>query len=192
MKFKLFIVVILLSYSNLFSQDSNFNVELNYPLPIDDNFIGRNYNGIIEAGLRYRFVNTSILNVGIALNSGVLENTNSDNEIGIDVTVVSVQPRVFAELDIEALPSFHPSVALGYSYMNFKSKNFSDTSVEDANTLDSKNGFNFNFGIAYDITKTLFIQAQYDFVKLTVNNGVPNTRYNTEVNMLKLGLGYRL
>lgn len=192
MKLKLLFILSFFCFTNSFAQDSNFNVELNYPLPIDDNFIGKNYDGIIEAGLRYRFVNTSILNVGIALNSGVLKNTNSNNEIPIDVTVISVQPRIFAELDIEALPSFHPSVALGYSYINFKSKNFRDTSIEDAKTLDSRNGFNFNFGMAYNITKTLFIQAQYDFVKLSVNNGVPSTRYNTEVNMLKLGLGYRL
>ncbi len=44
-----------------FSQDYKFNAELNIPFPFDNNFIADNYDGIIDIGVKYRFVNSKKL-----------------------------------------------------------------------------------------------------------------------------------
>ncbi len=53
-------------------------------------------------------------------------------------------------------------------------------------------GINANFGVAYDITTKIFIGIQYDYVKLNVAEETLNTTFNTNVNLLKIGLGFRI
>jgi len=180
-----FLLTLLLIFSiKSFSQDSKFSLELNYPIPTDNNFVGESYNGIIDIGADYRIAKLNPVNIGISLNSGVLVN----NEFH-DFKVISyvIQPRIFGELDLESIDRFHPTIGLGYTIMVF---NASGTNLPDAS--DTESGFNFNFGLAYDMTEKLFVQAQYDFVKLGVDNDIPDIKFNTNVNILKIGLGYRL
>ena len=62
-------------------------------------------------------------------------------------------------------------------------------------TSETLSGFNFNFGLSYDITTKYFVQVQYDFIKLGNDNGLPGIpaiSFNTNVNIWKFGLGYRL
>ncbi len=54
-----------------FSQDSKFSLEVNYPIPIDENFIGKNLYGIVDLGLKYRFVEFNPVQIGVTLNGGV-------------------------------------------------------------------------------------------------------------------------
>ncbi|MFS4468738.1 outer membrane protein [Maribacter sp. 2210JD10-5] len=94
-------------------------------------------------------------------------------------------------MDLESINKFHPSVGLGYTIMVFDASGTNDGfDVIDAS--DTQSGFNFDLGLAYNATEKLFVQAQYDFVKLGINNDVPDTKFNTNVNILKIGLGYRL
>ncbi|MES2852363.1 MAG: outer membrane beta-barrel protein, partial [Bacteroidota bacterium] len=57
---------------------------------------------------------------------------------------------------------------------------------------DNENGFNYNIGLSYDLTNKLFLQAQYDFIKIGVEDGIPDKSYNTNINILKFGIGYRI
>ncbi len=190
---KLLLALLLTLTIKAFSQDSKFSIEANYPLPIDDNFIGKNYTGIIDIGVKYRFFDLNIINIGASFNGGVLlNNSNQNNGLqDFKVTSYSIQPKVFVELDMESIPKFHPFVGLGYTLMIFDpsgTNNGFDVSGES----DTQSGINANLGIAYDITEKLFAQIQYDFVKLGVENEVPDIKFNRNVNILKIGLGFRL
>ena len=193
MKQKLLLTFFLIFTIKSFSQDSKLSIELSYPIPIDNNFIGENYSGIIDVGVDYRITNLNPVSIGISLNGGVLVNNSNQNNGFQDFKVTSyvIQPRLFGELDLESLDKFHPSVGLGYTIMVFDASG-TNNGFDVSDASDSQNGFNFNFGLAYDITEKLFVQAQYDFVKLGAENDVPDIKFNTNVNILKIGLGYRL
>ena len=193
MKQKFLLTLLLIFSIKSFSQDSKFSLELNYPIPIDNNFVGENYNGIIDIGADYRIANLNPVNIGISLNGGVLVNNSNQNNgfQNFKVTSYVIQPRIFGELHLESIDKFHPTVGLGYTIMVFNASG-TNNGFDVSDSSDTQSGFNFNFGLAYDITEKLFVQAQYDFVKIGVDNDVPDIKFNTNVNILKIGLGYRL
>jgi opacity protein-like surface antigen len=186
MKQKLLLALLLIFSIKSFSQNSKFSLELNYPIPIGENFIEKNYNGITDL---------SFLNIGASLNAGILKNSKEDRVQPFDVTTFVIQPRIFAELDSESLTKFHPSIGLGYTFMSFNTSGIDILNPDNPNSSSSsqtESGINLILGVAYDITKKLFTQVQYDFIKIGVDNEVPNTKYNRNINILKIGLGYRL
>ncbi len=187
MKRHLLSALLLIFASTSFSQDSKISLELNYPLPIDQNFIGENYDGIIDLGIDYRFANIKFIKIGASLNGSLFINDNFQN---IDITAYAVQPRIFGELDIPSLQKLHPSLGIGYTIMFFDASGGS--TIAPVDTSETEGGINLNAGIAYDVFKKFFIQLQYDFVKLSTNDDVPDTTFNTNVNILKIGIGYRI
>lgn len=56
----------------------------------------------------------------------------------------------------------------------------------------TESGVNLNLSLSYDNTEKFFLHAQYDFVKIGVDNDIPDTKYNTNINIFKFGLGLRL
>lgn len=194
MKYKLLFALLFIFSLKSFSQDSKLSLEASYPIPSGDNFISKNYKGIVDIGAKYRFVQKSIFNLGASINGDVLVNNTNKNK-GIQDFVVRaylIQSRVFTDMKIESIPMLHPFVGVGYTFIIFKgtgTNNGLDLSNEES---IKQNGFNANLGIAYDISSTLFATVQYDYIKLNVQNNVPNTPYNTNVNLLKIGIGVRL
>lgn len=185
----------LISFKSL-SQNSKFSIEANYPIAVGDNFLGDNYNGLIDLGAKYLFSENGIINVGASLNFGFFQNTKSGatdlNQL-FDVKIIPIQPRLFAEFNIPNLEKFHPQIGIGYSILIYNADWADNRDAElPADIDDSESGFNFNLGIAYDISEKFFLQAQYDFVKIGVENGVPDISYNTNINIMKFGIGYRL
>ena len=194
MKQKLLLTFLLIFSIKSFSQDSKFSLELNYPIPIDENFIGKNYNGVIDLGLKYGFSNLSFLNIGASLNAGILKKSDEDIVQSFEVVAFPIQPRVFAELDLESLPKFHPSIGLGYTFIIFRVAGMDSFNVDDPGSSISsqtEGGINLNLGVAYDITNRWFAQVQYDFIKIGAKENVNAIKYNTNINILKIGLGYR-
>ncbi|EPR72911.1 hypothetical protein ADIWIN_1999 [Winogradskyella psychrotolerans RS-3] len=175
-----------------YSQESKFNIELSYPLTIDNNFVGKNYNGVIDIGLRFRFLELNTIYIGGSLHTGYLNNSKSERFQPIDVNLFTIQPRIFAELNLPNLPKLHPSLGVGYSMFVFKPVN-NQPSLSPNTTYksESESGVNINIGVAYDISNKILIQLQYDFVKIGVADDVPNITYNSNINILKIGLGYR-
>jgi opacity protein-like surface antigen len=193
MKQKLLLTLFLIFTIKTFSQDYKFSLEANFPIPVGDNFLGENYGGIIDIGAKYRFTELKIVNIGASINGGFLKNSKADNNNMFDVNVYPIQPRIFAELNIESLSKLHPQIGLGYSFLIFKAKsNGINPDFLESNIDRTEDGINLNFGLSYDITNKLFLQAQYDFVKIGVDNDVPDIKYNTNINILKLGLGFRI
>jgi opacity protein-like surface antigen len=196
MKQKLLLTFLLIFTIKSFSQDSKFSIEANFPIPIGDNFLGKNYNGIVDIGAKYRFLQNDLVNLGASVNFGYLQNTKSGatdlNQL-FDVKIFPIQPRIFAEFNIPNLENLHPQIGLGYSVLVYNAKaDGINTSVLPADIDDNESGFNLNIGFAYDLTKKFFLQAQYDFVKIGVEDNVPDIKYNTNINILKFGIGYRI
>lgn len=190
MKKILMLTVIVLISFNTRSQDSNFSMELSYPMLLDNYFIGDNYNGIIDLGLDYVFESSKTINFGLSFNTSVLQN-NANQNVSNPFKVVSyvLQPRVVAVGNSAVLGGFSPFAGLGYSFFVFdisgSSNGFTDASG------DTQSGINLNFGMGYDLSQRFFAQIQYDFMRTSVADGVPNVKYNTNVNLLKIGVGYK-
>ncbi|WP_299365904.1 outer membrane beta-barrel protein [Winogradskyella sp.] len=196
MKQKLLLTFILIFTIKSFSQNSKFSVEANYPIAIGDNFLGQNYNGLIDLGAKYLFSENEIINIGVSLNVGFFQNTKSGatdlNQL-FDVKILPIQPRIFAEFNIPNLEKLHPQIGIGYSILIYNAEWADNREAElPADIDDNENGFNFNVGLSYDITNTLFVLAQYDFIKIGVEGGVPDSSYNTNLNILKFGIGLRI
>ena len=193
MKQKLLVALLFILSIKSFSQDSKLSIEMHYPIPIDQNFIGKSYNGIIDIGAKYRFSEISNINVGASINGGILVNNTNDNNGIQDFRVKSylIQPKIFAELKIKSISKLHPSIGFGYTFMVFDNSG-TNNGFDVSGSNKTESGINANFGVAYDITKKIFIDIQYDYVKLKVDKETPNTTFNTNVNLLKVGLGFRI
>ena len=89
----------------------------------------------------------------------------------------------------------------GIDTAGFKNGNYSritagysstlDNGIDVSGESDNLNGLGLNFGVAYDINNKFFIQIQYDFTKLNVND-VPDIKFNTNVNLMKIGIGFKI
>lgn len=189
---KIYFALLTISFfMNTYAQEKRISFELNYPFPIGNNFIGKNYSGIIDAGCKYRFINTDLMRAGASLNGGILKYKNDTAPQNFTMTNYVVQPRLFAEFNFVKIPKFHPSLGLGYSFMIFNA-NGTSNGFDISNYNDTQGGFNINTGILYDLNDRFFVQMQYDFVKLSVKSGIPDTAYNSNVNLLKMGVGIRI
>lgn len=164
-----------------YAQEKRLSIEMSYPFTIDNNFIGANYNGLIDVGMKYRFSLKDFVRFGASFNSGIYTNSKNESNNPSDIVVFALQPRLFAELNPTG--ALVPYVGFGYSFLIF---NISD--------MDSINemGLNLSLGVAYELSKSWFIQAQYDFVKIKVKKDIPDINYNSNVNILKVGFGYRI
>ncbi|MEL1247501.1 outer membrane protein [Flavobacterium helocola] len=186
MKIKFLVLTTLFSL-NLFSQNSKLSVELNYPIPFDNNFIAENYKSIVDVGVKYRFINSKVINVGVAFNAGVLYFDNKSYFQDYKVTNYMLQPKIFGEFNIQ---KFQPFIGIGYTSMIFNYKG-SNNGFDISNESDTQSGIDFNIGLKYKALKNVFIQIQYDYIVLNVGDEIPRTKYNTNVNLLKIGLGYQ-
>ena len=191
----LILIILLVLSTNLFAQDKKFSIAANYPLPIDDNFIGKNYHGIADVEFKYRFIKLNPIKIGGSLNSGFLKTSNKTGTTAFNTRVITVQPKVFAELHLDAISRFHPSIGMGYSFLFFKTTNikrYHDPYNPPINvsTNQHENGLNFNAGLSFDVTKSFFVQAQYDFINIGTKD-VLDIKYNSHINLLKFGVGLK-
>lgn len=190
----LLLVFLLIFSLEAFSQDSRFNVELNYPLTIDDNLLGRNYNGIVDAGLKYNFIDLGLVTLGAGINAGLYKNTKEDRIPGPIANSYILSPKMYADFNLPSLTKLSSYLGLGYSVLLYRTQEdqFNEPNYSDRTAKDSLDGINLNMGIAFDLTNRLFIQVQYDFIRIRLEEGIPDFKYNTNVNILKAGLGVRL
>ena len=183
----LYALALLFMYSAQ-AQISNFTIEASYPIPAGDSFIGRDYYGIIDLGLSYKFLNAGPVKIGAAINGGILKNGSIDDSVaqGVELTSYSFRPKIIAELDLEALPKWQPSAGLGYSILFFDV--IDDTEGDDK----TQSGFNVNLGLAYHFSNRFFAKVAYDFIKLNLDSDVPDTSFNSNVNIIYIGFGFNI
>ena len=197
MKHKLFYTLLLLITIHTFSQETKFSIEANYPFTMGENFIGNNYKGIADAGIKYRFTDVKLVNLGLSINGSLLNYSfkiqdDFSEPFDYKVNAYFIQPRIFAELIITSIKEFHSSASLGYSFILFNVAGPDPLDFSNETAKDSQDGINLNVALAYDLTEKIFIQLQYDFIKLSTSNDIPNTTYNTNVDLVKIGLGFRI
>lgn len=190
MKKYLLITVILFSFLKSNAQFSNFSMELNYPMTMDKNFIGKNYNGIIDLGLVYTFSNLNKWNLGMSFNASILQN-NLNKNVGNSFKLNSYvfQPRIAVVGNSLLMNGFTPVAGIGYAVFVFDVSGSNDGPMNGE--TDTQSGFNLNLGVAYDLSEHFFAKVQYDFFKTSVSEGLSRVNYNTNVNLLKIGVGYK-
>lgn len=177
---KLILLILLINFlGKSFSQDSGYSIELNKPFSLGDDFFGHGYSGIADIGLKSDFFNFKNTNIGITANVGAYGS--------FALTYVSYfytfQPRVFIEHNFEKIEKLHAEIGIGYSILYLKG--FLSNSYH--------HGLQLNAGLSYDIRKRLFLKIQYDFInfKEEKEKTLEWANKNRDINILKLGIGFR-
>ena len=147
-----------------------------------------NFSGIIDIGTKYRFLDSRVIQVGLGLNVGLYSTRlgffDADGVLQFSdsrETNWIFTPKIIAEFKIPGIERLRPSLGIGYSFIT--SKFNGDFLGESVSTTSFDDGFNLNVGLSYDITKSLFIQAQYEFISLNDNR--------RNLGFLKFGVGFR-
>lgn len=196
MKFKI-LSFFLLFFGLTMAQTSKFSIEAGYPLPVDQNFLGDHFKGIVDLGIKYRIKNLQLINIGISVNGSLLTYNDSgyfpayDENLSFKTSLYIIQPRIYAEINLKKIIKLHPIAGIGYSLFLANRKFDSQSGIPNDNT--NQGGINVNFGLSYDIVSKVYLYTSYDYIVLTnVASGVPKTEYNTKVSLVKFGIGVRL
>jgi hypothetical protein len=172
---RVFIVgLLIISCFKGFSQNSKLSLDINYPIPVGDNFIGKNYNGIFDLGIKYNFVKISKFRLGMSANIGQLV-FHSD----IPVKALMMKPRINAELTFGKLI---PYAGIGYSFFNYN---------VDSNSSDidkTNDGININLGLKFNIVSKVYLNFGFDFIKFRTEEMVNNS-YNRNIEIFEIGVG---
>jgi hypothetical protein len=188
MKVKLLFGLLFLASLTTFAQDKRWSVEANYPISIAGD-LGNDVPGIIDLGVKFRFLDFKVAQIGAGFNAGVLtDNINSfdgfPSPIEFRETNWLFQPKLFSEFQIRGISKLRPSIGLGYTFIRSSFEGRGGGLTFD--NADTEGGFNFNVGLSYDITNKIFIQGQYDFIGISAD--FEEDRY---LGFLKFGLGFR-
>ena len=187
----------------LFAQDQKWSVEANYPISIGVG-LGNDASGVIDFGVKYRFLDFNIVKIGAGINAGVYTEDTKDyrDPSSYDFTGTHwlIQPKVFAEFAIPGVKRLHPSIGLGYTFVQSKYDGLFDYGPQEPpfpgahKITESEGGISLNLGLSYDITKRFFVQTQLDVTrniadKIKVEG---ETLKNIEhISLLKVGVGFR-
>ncbi|WP_419213322.1 outer membrane protein [Maribacter sp. X9] len=207
MKRLLLISALTLSTYFLHSQDQKWSLEANYPLNLVDGSASgiNNLNGILDLGLKYRFIELGPVNLGMGLNTSFLKKNNNftfgtpdSNDLGYDYKAKTylLQPKLFMEMPIPGLTKLKPQLGIGYSVV------FDDTYFKDGETVvfdnsETDGALNLNLGLSYDISSRIFIQIQYDYLNIArkgesvFNEQSYTYDFKENANILKAGVGFR-
>lgn len=174
-----------------FAQDKKWSVEANYPISIAGD-LGNDNPGIVDLGIKYRFLDFKVAKIGAGFNVGALtDNIQSfdgfdgmSNTTDFRETNWLFQPKIFSEFQILGAPKFRPSIGVGYTFINSYSEGRAGGETFDNTNTDS--GFNFNVGLSYDLSDKFFIQGQYDNIRHS-----SGFRPDYNLGFLKFGLGFR-
>lgn len=176
-----------------FAQDKKWSVEANYRV-IPNDGLGADDN-VLDFGLKDRFADFRFMQLGLGVNGSFSKvDIVGRNGDGTLTKSLSLQPRFLSEFIIPGSEKLRPSIGLGYSIVNddFEGRLANDNIIGNI----TNGGFNFNLGLSYDITKSIFVQAQYDFINMnyrdefTFRNATVKPNYNDKLNNVRLGLGF--
>ncbi len=188
---KFLVLLFVLSFTNIFSQKKNFSLEVNYPLEFS-NGNSSNLTGVINSKIKYRFFNRESFSIGTSYSIDLL---TGDLQYPYDKeSFISHHFNLFGEVPLNSTNKLIPSLGIGYSTQSyFKSTIIYNNSGEVSSTSekDTIGGFNISFGGTYDIFKNFFIQANFQFIRLYVEDYIAEKKIGFNKNRLKIGVGYR-
>lgn len=191
MRQNLFFIVLFLIFVKTHSQNSDFSVDVHYPVPIDNNFIGENFQGIVGLGVDYPFLEFDPIKVGISLNGGLLSEKDDGGQANIGASLKILQPTTFVELNLTPNGKVRPFIGIGYSFLFFKGESRPTFDSPEATTVSfTEKGFNINGGFTFNFMNRFFVKAQYDYIYLAPGETL-DIKFNTRVNIFKGGFGLR-
>jgi opacity protein-like surface antigen len=173
-----------------FAQINDWALELNYPMVIDNNFVGQNFNGVLELGINYNLHEALNYRLNASLHNSLFKDRSEIIDVGTDFNYLLwlIQPRLKVDFILNNMPNIQPYLGVGYSFMlPFTNGNTATFFPQDGS---SRSGFNVIVGLSFDINERLYANGGYDFVRLSPF-GTVNSAYLQNINVLKLGVGYR-
>lgn len=172
------------------SQINRWSVEANYPMIIDNNFVGQNFNGIIDLGVDYYFHEALKYRLSASFHNGLLKDRTEIIDLNTDFNYLLwfVQPRIKIDLIFGKMPNIHPYIGVGYCWMMAFTNGNTSTFFPQGST--NRSGFNAIVGLTFDINDKLYANGGYDFVRLS-QLGNQNNAYLQNVNRLMIGVGYK-
>ncbi|MFT6867465.1 MAG: hypothetical protein ACJA08_002308 [Cyclobacteriaceae bacterium] len=187
----IFVLLLLISF-NSNSQVKALSLELKYPIGVGHNFLTGNYDGIIEPGLRLRFLNKEQFALGASIIASIHKLDNTNYPSGFKGTSIFYQPNLFGELNFKKPHFLHLSINLGYTAFVFNTDSGSLGAFGIPNEHETYHGINIGSGLIFDITNQIFTHVAYGFIHLPENQGIPKSGYNQNISILSFGLGMRL
>ena len=187
------LIGIILLINTVQTQEQNWSTTISYPVTVDQNFIGENYTGFIDLGISYCFVSHENLSVATVFNASIFSNNDNLDIASIDnykAIMFYLEPKLRVIGTLSSLNQVHLYLGLGYSFFMFDISGVNEGLgiIKDGETLT---GFSMNTGLQVDVSPRIYFNLEYDFTKVKQRNLVPNTRYNRNVNIIKLGAGLR-
>lgn len=195
---KRILLVLLITFCIQVSAQKKFSLDINYPLELSDG--NSALDGIVNARLKYRFVNNESFSFGGAYSMDLMQ--------GALYTYYSPDPEkrtyythhlnIFIERALSAANKLRLALGTGYSVQTFYVTTGRDEFTPNvefpsgiSTTKDSVNGFNITFGASYDLTNSLFIQTYFQYIRLFVEDTLFGDTIGFNVNRFKFGVGYR-
>ena len=177
-KFLSTLIILLFISISINAQNNKLSLDLNYNTPIGDNFIGKFYNGILDIGAKYYFLEVSNFDFGLSGNFGLMNASIFNN----DIITFMIKPRISIETKFWKL---QPYIGIGYSFFIFD--------IDTDEELDkTKDGPNLNFGVKINILHNIYLNASYDFIKFRHEGPADNSNYNRNVQILNFGIGINI
>ncbi len=168
------------------AQDRDWSVELNYPISAGASF-GASNQGVLGAGLAYRFAGAGKARLGASLDATWFATTqinDSDPVQELKYRDFFLQPRLFAELPLGSSEKLKLRGGVGWTWSRSTGEVFFNAQglVEG---IDNNSGPNLNVGLSYDLSPRWFLQGQYDLI---FSSGDSPSR---TIGLVKVGAGFR-
>ena len=168
------------------AQDKKWSLEVHYPVSVGDEF-GASNQGLIGAGLKYRFTTIGKFNIGASLDATWFSTTttnDSDPIQELDFRDFFIQPRIFSELPVTPNNRLNLFGGLGWTWY----RSVGETLFNDLGEIEGEdwnNGLNLNLGFSYNLSSSWFVQAQYDLI---FSSGDSPSK---TIGLIKIGGGFR-
>lgn len=188
MKLKLLSITLFIFSIASVAQNQKLSIEASYPFSSNNNIEDGSLKGVVDFGLKYRFIQLNALQLGVSLNATAVNDSESFvNELdpmlnfSAKATGLFFHSKIFAEFNIKSIDKLHPTIGIGYTHGTAE---LSISSLGNNITeKDTTNGIGFTIGTLYDFSSKFFGLVQYDASFLSKD---------FELFALRLGIGFRI
>ncbi len=172
---------------NVFAQDHPWSLNVSSLTTVDDNFMS-NHSSHFDVGLKRNTFYLEDMRIAFGGNIGSLSREFAPDQY---VYTFVLQPKIYAEVDLEVLNRIKPRIGVGYSFLvAVPVQNISMYSEDEVLETTVQGGIGTNIGLTVGISDRIFVHVDYDFIKLDKDKEVKDISYNRNINFLKFGLGF--
>ena len=170
------ILILFMFIGSVYGQHSGFKAELNYPISVGDNVLGKHYKGLIGVGASYNLFQINNIDISIKGNLDIARFSE------VKLTTFKINPKIIVGTKIS---KFNPYLGLGYSFYEYSESN---TKLEKK----SEKGPSILLGCRYFVTCRIYTFGSYEFTKLDHDGEWSDVPYNREMHTIKVGVGLAL